>query len=314
MPRGTSRAGFLPQSHQGVILDAGAPRPIPELFPPTSARYLTPESERDGRAVLEQLNRRHAAASAGDSRLESRIAAYELAARMQRSAPEALDLAGETAATRRSTDWKIRSQPTMAAAVCWRAGCSSAGYASCRSGAGLPGRRTTGTTTTISPSSYHRSPAASTGRSPALLRDLKARGLMDDTLVVFSTEFGRQPFTQGATGRDHNGGTSIAWLAGAGIKAGVGSWPERSLGLEGRRRPDLLLRLARHDPAPDGDRPHPAHLPPQRYRPPPDRRPRPRGRRDPGVSLSRVYLMVTPVLEIETSALLPAWPLSAPSR
>jgi uncharacterized protein (DUF1501 family) len=54
----------------------------------------------------------------------------------------------------------------------------------------------------------------------ALLRDLKARGLLDDTLVVFSTEFGRQPFTQGATGRDHNGGTSVAWLAGAGIKEG----------------------------------------------------------------------------------------------
>jgi uncharacterized protein (DUF1501 family) len=55
----------------------------------------------------------------------------------------------------------------------------------------------------------------------ALLRDLRARGLMDDTLVVFSTEFGRQPFTQGATGRDHNGGTSVAWLSGAGIKAGT---------------------------------------------------------------------------------------------
>jgi uncharacterized protein (DUF1501 family) len=54
----------------------------------------------------------------------------------------------------------------------------------------------------------------------ALLRDLKARGLLDDTLVVWCTEFGRMPFTQGATGRDHNGGTSVAWLAGAGIKGG----------------------------------------------------------------------------------------------
>ena len=54
-----------------------------------------------------------------------------------------------------------------------------------------------------------------------LLTDLAARGLLDDTLVVWSTEFGRMPFTQGATGRDHNGGTSVAWLAGAGIKPGV---------------------------------------------------------------------------------------------
>jgi arylsulfatase A-like enzyme len=55
----------------------------------------------------------------------------------------------------------------------------------------------------------------------ALLQDLKERGLLANTLVVWSTEFGRQPFTQGATGRDHNGGTSVAWLAGAGIKPGV---------------------------------------------------------------------------------------------
>src|SRR5438046_4674638 len=55
----------------------------------------------------------------------------------------------------------------------------------------------------------------------ALLQDLHDRGLLKDTLVIWSTEFGRQPFTQGATGRDHNAGTSVAWLAGAGIKGGV---------------------------------------------------------------------------------------------
>ena len=55
----------------------------------------------------------------------------------------------------------------------------------------------------------------------ALLMDLKARGLLEDTLVVWGTEFGRMPFTQGATGRDHNGGTFVTWLAGAGVKAGV---------------------------------------------------------------------------------------------
>ena len=55
----------------------------------------------------------------------------------------------------------------------------------------------------------------------ALLKDLKARGMFEDTLVVWSTEFGRMPFTQGATGRDHNGGTFVSWLAGAGVKGGV---------------------------------------------------------------------------------------------
>src|SRR4029077_546300 len=84
----------------GTILDASAPRPIPDLFPPASASFLTAAGQRDGLEVLERLNRRHAAVNEGDTRLESRIAAYELAARMQHSAPEALDLGGESAATR----------------------------------------------------------------------------------------------------------------------------------------------------------------------------------------------------------------------
>jgi uncharacterized protein (DUF1501 family) len=55
----------------------------------------------------------------------------------------------------------------------------------------------------------------------ALLKDLKARGLLEDTLVLWSTEFGRMPFSQGGDGRDHNGGTFVSWMAGAGVKGGV---------------------------------------------------------------------------------------------
>src|SRR5262249_54407972 len=98
--KGNFTAGFLPQSHQGTILDAGASRPVPDLFPPASTRFLTAASQRDGLRILERLNRAHAAHHTGDSRLESRIAAYELAARMQQTAPEALDLASESPATR----------------------------------------------------------------------------------------------------------------------------------------------------------------------------------------------------------------------
>ena len=159
----------------------------------------------------------------GDSRLESRIAAYELAARMQQVSPRG-PRSRRARRRRRRAIYGLtirRTLPTSAADVCWPGDCSSGGCGLCRSGAARAGRRTTGTTT-----------ATSTGELPAiartvdrpiagLLRDLKARGLLDDTLVVFSTEFGRQPFTQGATGRDHNGGTSVAWLAGAGVKAGV---------------------------------------------------------------------------------------------
>ena len=54
-----------------------------------------------------------------------------------------------------------------------------------------------------------------------LFKDLKARGLLEDTLVIWTTEFGRMPFSQGSSGRDHNGGTFVTWLGGAGIKGGV---------------------------------------------------------------------------------------------
>jgi hypothetical protein len=219
--KGNFTSGFLPQSHQGVILDAAAARPIPELFPPSSAAFLTPASERDGRAVLERLNRRHAAENVGDSRLESRIAAYELAACMQRSAPEALDLAGETPATR--TLYGLEN-PTTAdygrrCLLARRLLERGVRFVQVWSGAG--GAANNWDNHNDIPNQLP--PMARSVDRPiaALLRDLKARGLMEDTLVVFSTEFGRQPFTQGATGRDHNGGTSIAWLAGAGIKGGT---------------------------------------------------------------------------------------------
>ena len=98
--KGNFTSGFLPMSHQGTIINAGAATPIPDLFPASPPPYLTPDSERDGLALLARANRRHAAANEGDSRLESRIASYELAARMQLSAPEALDLSRESEATR----------------------------------------------------------------------------------------------------------------------------------------------------------------------------------------------------------------------
>jgi Protein of unknown function (DUF1501) len=219
--KGNFTSGFLPQSHQGTILEAGSPRPIPDLFPPAGAAFITAESGRDGREVLARLNHMHAAANAGDSRLESRIEAYELAARMQQSAPEALEISSETPATQRmygldeppSADFGRRC--LLARRLLER----GVRFVQVWSGAGGP-KNNWDNHTDI----HHELPAiARTVDRPiaGLLRDLDARGLLDDTLVVFSTEFGRQPFTQGATGRDHNGGTSVAWLAGAGVKAGT---------------------------------------------------------------------------------------------
>ncbi len=90
--QGNFSAGFLPVKHQGTIIRPHLPQPISDLFPPGRARHITPDSERDGPALLAEANRSHEQQWPGDSRLEARIASYELAAKMQLSAPAALDV------------------------------------------------------------------------------------------------------------------------------------------------------------------------------------------------------------------------------
>src|SRR4029077_21196559 len=157
----------------------------------------------------------------GDTRLESRIAGYELAARMQQQAPEALDLARETGATgtRCGRDDPATADFGRRCLLARRLLERGVRLVQVWSGAGGPkdnwDNHTDVRTELPAIDRQVDQPAA------ALLQDLNERGLLDETLVVWSTEFGRQPFTQGATGRDHNAGTSVAWLAGAGIESGV---------------------------------------------------------------------------------------------
>src|SRR5262249_44528496 len=92
---GNFSSGFLPMSHQAVIIKPNAPVPIANLHPPKFAKEITHQSEADGLALLKELNEGHRAQHPGDSRLESRIASYELAAKMQLSAPEVLDIRRE---------------------------------------------------------------------------------------------------------------------------------------------------------------------------------------------------------------------------
>jgi hypothetical protein len=219
--KGNFSAGFLPQSHQGVILDAGADRPIPNLFPPASASFLTTASQREGLRVLARLNREHAAHHQGDSRLASRIAAYELAARMQQSAPEALDFAGESPATRAlyGLDESVTSDFGRRCLLARRLLERGVRFIQVWSGPG--GNKNNWDNHSDIPKELPAIARSVDRPIAGLLRDLKARGLLEDTLILWNTEFGRMPFTQGATGRDHNGGTSVAWLAGAGVKGGA---------------------------------------------------------------------------------------------
>ena len=218
--KGNFSAGFLPMTHQGTIIDAGASEPIPDLFPAASAKFLTPDAEREGLSKLAAMNRRFARQNEGDSRLESRIESYELAARMQLGAPEALDIAGETEATKQLYGLEEPATADFGRRCLLARRLLERGvrFVQVWSGAGGPSNNWDNHSDI--PKELPTIARSVDKPAAALLRDLKARGLLDDTLVIWSTEFGRMPFTQGATGRDHNGGTSVAWLAGGGIKAG----------------------------------------------------------------------------------------------
>ncbi len=219
--RGDFTAGFLPAVHQGVVIEAGAKSPIPDLFPKRGHPFATPAADRDGLALLDRFNKAHAAARPGDSRLDARIASYELAAKMQLSAPEAFDLSRETADARKSygLDDKVTEDFGRRCLLARRLVERGVRFVQVWSGPDGP----TGNWDNHADVRRELPAIAATVDRPiaALLADLKARGLFEDTLLVWSTEFGRTPFSQGSTGRDHNGGTFVTWLAGAGVKAGV---------------------------------------------------------------------------------------------
>jgi hypothetical protein len=215
-------AGFLPASYQGTMVRPGARNPIADLFPP-EGRRITPASETEGLDLLRRLNRAHQAGREGDSRLDARIASYELAARLQLSAPEVLDISRETEATRRlyGLDQSITEDFGRNCLIARRLLERGVRFVQVWSGAdnGFP-RRNWDSHEDIARD--HGDMGASMDRpAAALLKDLKARGLLDDTVVIWTTEFGRMPCSQGGRGRDHNPAAFTSWLAGGGIKGGV---------------------------------------------------------------------------------------------
>jgi hypothetical protein len=220
--RSAFTSGFLPANHQGTIINVSAPQPITHLQPPSGAKHITPESRTEGLALLREMNVAHAMKRPDDSRLTARIESYELAARLQLSAPELLDLAGETEATKtlygldRPETADFGKRCLMARRMAER------GVRFVQVWSGQGGGSDNWDNHGDIPKELSAAARKMDQPAAALLMDLKARGMLDDTLLVWTTEFGRMPFTQGNTlGRDHNGGTFVSWFAGAGIKPGV---------------------------------------------------------------------------------------------
>ncbi len=218
---GNFSAAFLPQSHQGTVIRPGAPVPIPNLRPPAFASHISRRSETDGLDLLERLNRAHLQRHPGDSRLESRIESYELAARMQLSAPDALDIASENDATRRLYGLDREETAGFGHNCLTARRLLERGVRFVQVWSGAGGASGNWDNHRDIPEELPSIARQVDGPIAGLLEDLKQRGLLEDTLVIWTTEFGRMPFTQGAAGRDHNGGTFVTWLAGAGIRGGV---------------------------------------------------------------------------------------------
>jgi hypothetical protein len=216
-------SGFLPASQQATTIRAGTATPIADLRPPASARFIGEESERDGLALLNTINRGHAAQRPGDSRLEARIASYEMAARLQLSAPDVLDLGKESAATRELYGLNSETTADMGTRclVARRLVERGVRFVQVWSGAdnGFP-RRNWDSHENLA-KDHGELGAALDKPVAALLKDLKARGLLEDTVVYWTTEFGRMPCSQGSKGRDHNQMGFTSWLAGGGFKGGV---------------------------------------------------------------------------------------------
>ncbi|HYH64957.1 MAG TPA: DUF1501 domain-containing protein [Urbifossiella sp.] len=246
-------SAFLPAQHQGTSIYPGSPTPIEDLFPDARARYLTPAADRAAGDVLAQLNRAHAAARPGDERLDARIRSYELAARMQLAAPEALDLSREPASVlklygldhgRTAFDRDINaveetdyfSRKCLVARRLLERGVRFVQVWSGNDN-GFPRRNWD------SHEDVHRDHgplALGMARgAAALIADLKRTGLLADTVVLWTTEFGRMPSSQGGKGRDHNPYCFTNWLCGGGIKGGatVGASDEFGYKPADRRHP-----------------------------------------------------------------------------
>jgi hypothetical protein len=224
VPQSGSRhwaAGFLPASYQGVAFSAD--KPIPHLGRPMT---VSEKDERATRELLKVLNERHLAGNPGDTELAARISAYELAAKMQLAAAEVGDFKGESAHTLQAygvndanvTKAGFARNCLLARRLLER----DVRFVQLFNGAYAMGEgigNWDGHKYLVDQYTVHApildQPAA------ALLRDLKERGLLEDTLVAFVTEFGRMPtFQKGASGRDHNEKGFTVWLAGAGVKRG----------------------------------------------------------------------------------------------
>ena len=214
-------SGFLPANHQGVPFRTHSREPVVDLRTPDS---VSAETRSADLRLLDSLNRDFAENHPGDQAFAARLRSYELAARMQSSIPEATDLGAESEATKRLYGLDEDSNKGFARNCLMARRLLERGVRFVQiinGGAfGSPRINWDGHENL---KENHDTQAATMDRPvAALIRDLKDRGLLEDTLLVWNTEFGRSPVTQGlnSSGRDHHPTAFTCFMAGAGVKPG----------------------------------------------------------------------------------------------
>jgi len=229
-PRGLARSGknnfgngFLPAAFQGT--DFNAKNPPRNLYRPSS---ITPKADRDTIDLLQRLNARHLKKFPGDANLAGRIASYELAGRMQTSVPEVMNLAGETESTLRAYGVEggseLRGHYARNCILARRLIEQGVRVVQLFNGSDPSGGN--GVTNWDSHANILKTHAMQAEimdqPTAALIADMKQRGLLKHTLVVWATEFGRMPFLQAnGTGRDHNPDAFTCFLTGAGVRSAM---------------------------------------------------------------------------------------------
>jgi hypothetical protein len=218
--------GYMPATYQGTLFRSGA-SPVLNLATPAE---VGPERQKAKLELIGELNEAHRRERPGDTQLDARQAAYELAYRMQASAPEAVDLTQESEKTKEMYGFGRKETAEMGHRCLLARRLVERGvrFVQIYCGAGsqwdahsdLEGNHT-------------RLCARADQPTAALLRDLKQRGLLDDTLVIWGGEFGRTPMTEGTNGRDHNPYGFSMLLAGGGVKGGFVHGTTDEFGLRG---------------------------------------------------------------------------------
>ena len=232
-------SGFLPARHQGVVLNTKGSL-VRDLKPHTPIDAATQAARFD---ALDRLNRRHLAERGEDDALESRMRSYELAARMQLAIPEAAELSQETAETLAMYGVENKECGDFARSCLLARRLVERGvrFVQLWSG-GAFGQDVHWDAHGSVPNNHRRESKKIDQPVAALLRDLRQRGMLEDTLVVFNTEFGRTPYSESSgnkvgPGRDHNADVFSVWLAGAGLKHGIAYGTSDEIGWKAAENP-----------------------------------------------------------------------------